>query len=245
MSRGAVARVKRLQRAAFCWALQQGFNVAALDIPVSQIGARLDVAACKLDPPRMVRGTFLLKAGPVMVFECKADRADFLRDTRSEEQLRERLRQLNQQRESAEEALRRDFPTLREGVTLFPEFDVYRFQEVGGEEYRGWLEEISELSQQLYSRGRFSRMLKWRGANLHYVVAEEGVAHADELPANWGLIELRPNGLLVLVKAIWQDAPDVNLWGMATKIAATATKGLEETLSVELTRAGAVEGRLL
>lgn len=237
MAKGSIQRLRILQRAAFEWSIQQGFNVAALDVSVSQIAARLDVAAFKMDAPRRVRGQMVMKPGPVAIFECKADREDFLRDTRSEEKLRERLRELNQQREAVEERLRQAFPTLREGLTLFPEYDVYRFREVGGEEYGQWLEEIEDLTQQLYSRGRFSRMLGWRGANLSYVMAEEGVAFPDELPLNWGLVERRSSGLQVLVKAVWQEVSEMNRWVMATKIAAAAASSLGEHLAAAQKRA--------
>lgn len=230
MSRGAFARHRQLQKAAFCWALQQGFRVGALDVPVSQLGARLDVAACKFEAPRKGRGANTLKAGPVIVFECKTDRADFLRDTRSEEQLRGQLWELQARRTLWEDSLRREFPTLREGETLFPEYDVYRFQDVGGAPYQSLVIEIEGLSRQLYSKGKFAKMQKWKGANLHYVVAEEGVAQGEELPTGWGLLERKEGGLVVVVKAVWLDAPDVNRWLVATRIAMAATSALEVAL---------------
>jgi hypothetical protein len=236
MARGSVQRLKHLQREAFQWALIQGFNVVAFDVSLPQIAVRVDVAAFRMDPPRRVRGEAVVKPGPTVVFECKVDRTDFLRDTQSEESLRERLRELNQQREAAEERMRREFPTLREGLTLFPEFDAYRFREAGGSEYCGWLAEIEELSRRLYSKGRFSRMLRWRGANLCYVVAERGVARRDELPVNWGLMELGEGGLEIVLKAVWQEASDLNRWNLGCRIAARATSELGE-------RYGAVERR--
>jgi hypothetical protein len=234
MSRGATARYRHLQKTAFHWALDQGFRVAALDVRVAQIRARLDVAACKFEPPRKVRGANFLKAGPVVVFECKSDRADFLRDTRSEEQLREQLKGLHARRFILEESLRRDFPTLREGETLFPEYDVYRFENVGGSPYQELLGEIYEVSRQLYSKSKFAKMLRWKGANLYYIVAEEGIADPSELPAGWGLIEQRMAGAAVVVKAVWQDAPDANRWLVAARIAMAATNALESKLSSEL-----------
>ncbi|MEI6714898.1 MAG: hypothetical protein WCO60_14165 [Verrucomicrobiota bacterium] len=215
------------------WAIGQGFDVAALDVAVSQVGARIDVAACKIEPPRRVKGSTVLRAGPVMVFECKIDRADFLRDAKSEDLLREQLMGLQKKRSEWEESLRREFPTLREGETLFPEFDVYRFQEVGGPQYQEWVREIEDITRQLYSKGKLSRILRWKGANLHYVVAEFGVVNVDELPAGWGLLEFDGIELLLRAKAVWQDASEVNRWWVTGKIAVAATRSSEALFEVE------------
>ncbi|MEK0446266.1 MAG: hypothetical protein RLZZ399_1587 [Verrucomicrobiota bacterium] len=227
MARGAVARHERLQRYAFRWALEQGFKVAALDVPVSRIGGRLDVAACKFEPVRRRRGTNVLRAASVIVFECKADRDDFLRDARSEEETRRELESLQKRRAQWEAALRRDFPTLREGETLFPEYDVYRFEEVGGAQYGDLMREIGELSQRLYVRSKFAKLARWKAGNLQYVVAESGVVRPEELPLGWGLLEPHVGGAEVVVKAVWQDVPDANRWLVAMNVAEAVTQAFE------------------
>lgn len=229
MARGAVARHERLQKCAFRWALQQGFKVAALDVPFSRMGGRLDVAACKFEPVRRRRGINVLRAASVMVFECKADREDFLRDARSEEETRRELESLQRRRAQWEAVLRRDFPTLREGETLFPEYDVYRFEEVGGAQYGDLLREIGELSQRLYVRSKFAKLAQRKPGNLQYVVADSGVVRPEELPSGWGLLEPQVGGAQVVVKAVWQDVPDANRWLVAMNVAEAATRAFEET----------------
>lgn len=233
MQRGVGVRHRELQRAALYWAREQGYGVAALDVGVSQVGGRLDVAACIMEPARRNRGNTVLRAGNVMVLECKTSREEFLRAASSEEQLLEQLRALQERRERWDEGLKKEFPTLREGQTLFPEYDVYRFKEVGGREYEELVREIESVSQQLFSRGKFSRIQKWSGANLHYVVAESGVAHPHELPMGWGLLEWDGVRLGLEVKAVWQDAPDMNRWSVSGKIAVAAAEGLAEFLEQE------------
>jgi hypothetical protein len=233
MARGAVSKHQKLQRAAFRWALGQGFGVAAMDVPLSSLGGRLDVVACRFEPVRRARGVNVLKSASVMVVECKADRDDFLRDARSEEELRKTLGDLQRRRSEWDASLRKEFPTLREGATLFPEFDVYRFQEVAGREYGELVGEIGRLSDQLYARSKFSKLQRWPGANLHYVAALEGVARPEELPQGWGLLEWHSGEMEVAVKAFWQDAPDANRWLVSMKTAACATEALAGRLREE------------
>ena len=48
--------------------------------------------------------------------------------------------------------------------------------------------EIRTVSSRLYARTKFSRLTRWQAANLHYVVAEPGIAELSELPEGWGLL---------------------------------------------------------
>jgi hypothetical protein len=120
--------------------------------------------------------------------------------------------------------MRRNFPTLREGETLFPEYDVYRFQEVGWAPYEELLREIEQLSAQMHARTKFSRLTRWRGANLHYLVTEPEVAAPGEVPPGWGLLERREGEKLELVqKAVWIDAPEINRWTLLMRISMAAS----------------------
>ena len=234
MAKGATERYRRLQRASYLWAMEQGFGVVGMEVPVSQVGGKLDVVGVQALMPKRVKGETVLRAGEVAVFECKADRDDFLRDARSEESLREELQQLQVRRREWEDGLRKDFPTLREGQTLFPEYDVYRYADVGGVEYRELVEKIEGVTRQLYVRGKFARILRWRGANLHYVVVEEGVVSASEVPVGWGLLELRGDRLEVVEKAIWQDV-EIHVRGvMGVRVAMAATEMGKELLLEEM-----------
>ncbi|NBV85894.1 MAG: hypothetical protein EBS01_06455 [Verrucomicrobia bacterium] len=221
-ARGSSKR-QNLKHLAFRWALEQRFGLASVDVKIPQLGARVHVAACRPEQPRRLRGRLVFKPAATAVFECKLSRADFLKDALSGESVRERLDLLHQKRVLIEETLRRDYPTLREGETLFPEYDMYRYTDVGGEAYNALVSEMNALASQLHIRTKFARLMRWRAANVLYVVAEPGVAFSHELPAGWGLLERHEDGLRTVVRAVWQDAPEAQRWNLMMRIGLSAS----------------------
>lgn len=222
------SKLLNLKRLAFRWALEQRFRLAALEVKVPQLGARIDVAACRPEQPRKVRGRIVFKPGATAVFECKRSRADFLKDARSEDVIREQLRVLQQSRLELEESLRRNFPTLREGETLFPEYDMYRYLDAGCAPYAELVAEMNALTAQLHSRTKFAKLTRWNAANILYVVADPEVAFPQELPSGWGLLERRDGGLFMVVRAVWQDVPEVHRWNLMLRIGLSASASMEK-----------------
>jgi hypothetical protein len=219
---------KALRGLALRWALSQGFKVAATGVALPSLKTRVDVAACKPEAPKRVKGKLALRAGATLLIECfhgKPRTSDEL----PEESALARLAELEQQRAVYEEAMRRSFPTLREGETLFPEFDVYRFQDVGSAEYAALLKEIELLSLQVHHGTRFGKLGRWPAANLRYVAAECGAVHLKELPAGWGLLERHGAELVPAVKAVWFDASEINRWTLMMRIAMRATQSAAES----------------
>jgi hypothetical protein len=215
---------RALKALALRWAREQQFRIAAPEVWVPQFRARIDVAACRPEAPKREKGKLLLRAGTTVILECKQSRADFLKDAKTEDGLTRRLLHLHQKRELYEASMRRNFPTLREGETLFPEYDVFRFQEVGWAPYEEVLREIEQLSAQMHARTKFSRFTRWKGANLHYLVAEPDVAAPEEIPPGWGLLVRSGEKTLELVsKAVWLDAPEINRWALLIRISLAAS----------------------
>lgn len=128
--------------------------------------------------------------------------------------------------------MRRHWPTLREGETLFPEFDSYRYGQAQWEPYDQLRAEITSLSQQLHAQTKFAKLFRWRAANLHYVVVEEGVAEPHELPDGWGLLVRSDESLNLVTKPVWQDAPESNRWNLLLRIALSGTRAVHASLGI-------------
>lgn len=225
-ARGHLKR-KVLRGLALQWALKQGFRVAATDVALPSLKTRADVAACKPEAPKRVRGTVVLRAGATLLIEC------FHGSPRTghelpQEDILARLAELEQQRAAHEDAMRRSFPTLREGETLFPEFDVYRFQDAGSAAYAAVMKEIDVLSMQIHHGTKLEKLSRWPAANLRYLAAESGVIQCSEVPAGWGLLERHGAELLPAVKAVWRDATEMNCWTLMMRIAMRATQSAAE-----------------
>jgi hypothetical protein len=226
-----------LKRLSLGWAQRQGFRIAGAEVSLPHLRVRLDAAACKA-PKRAERAAAPSgcegAVGATAIFECKQHRSDFLRDSRCTEKLGQRLRALHERRKLYEAALPFHLPSLRKGESLFPEFDGYRFEEAGYEPYDAVLEEIRQLTGQLHRQTKFAKLLRWRAANLHYVVVEDGVAEAHELPPGWGLLVHREGGLQVAVPATWQEVGADRRFELLLRIAMSGTRLTSKQLGVDL-----------
>ncbi len=88
-----------------------------------------------------------------------------------------------------EELLAVHHPTLRGGESLFQEFDtVQGVERLGHAGYRRLCREIARLQRGLFERSKFSRMVRYRSANLCYLVARDGIFRDHEVPEGWGVL---------------------------------------------------------
>src|SRR4029453_15626536 len=129
---------------------------------------------------------------------------------RCAEKLSSRLRRLEERRRLYEESMRIYFPSLRSGDALFPEFEGVRFEAAGFEPYDKICAEMKRLSNWLHQQTKFADLLRWRTANLHYIVSEEGGSRPYERPLGWGLLLRHGDELRVVTPALWQQVPPEN-----------------------------------
>ena len=222
-----------LKRLALGWAQGQGFRIAAPEVSVPSLGGcRLDAAAYR--PARGIGAGKAERLGTTAIFECKQSRPDFLRDSRCQEKIAARLQKLHERKRTYEESMKLYYPSLRNGDTLFPEFDSYRFEASGYPPYDKLRVEIEMLSRRLHAQTKFARLMRWQAANLHYVVAEIGVVKPHELPAGWGLLVRKENALDLEVQAVWQDAAEELRWALLLRIAMSGTRAVHRNLEIAL-----------
>jgi hypothetical protein len=60
--------------------------------------------------------------------------------------------------------------------------------------------------RQAVGLGKFLACLMQPMANLHYVLAPQGIVQKKDLPPRWGLLSYGPAGVSVVVRADWQEA---------------------------------------
>jgi hypothetical protein len=204
---GETARHLGLKDLAMGWALKEGLTFVAPEVSFPHRRFRVDVAACS--PERKVPSrrpaSFLssvLKAA--VVFECKQGRGDLVRDNKRRTVLSDRLRTLEERRKKLEELLHLHLPHLANGESLFPEFDSYRLREHDHDGYKRLLRQLRVSKRGLIDGTKFDRLLSYRVANLHYLVAEDKLVENHELPSGWGLLLRRDDGLELIEKPTWQ-----------------------------------------
>jgi len=204
---GETRRHLGLKALAAEWAVAQGLQFVAPEVSFPHRRFRVDVAACS--PARKVPSrkpvshlSSVLKAA--VVFECKQVRGDLIRDNKRRTLLSERLKTLEARRQRLETLLHVHLPHLANGEALFPEFDSYRLREHNHAGYQKLLREIRIAKRGVLDGTKFDRLLSYRVANLHYLVAEEKLIETHEVPTGWGLLLRRGNRLELLVEPLWQ-----------------------------------------
>jgi hypothetical protein len=233
MSAGESDRHRELKRLALAWAQTHAYRIAAAEVSVPNLGARLDVAAYRAPfatKRKLARPG--VEVGTTVIFECKQSRADFFKDSRCAVQLAARLARLHERRAWYEESMRLHLPSLRNADTLFAEFDSYRFEAAGFEPYDKIVKELRTLSARLHQQTKFAQLFRWRAANLHYVIAEEEVAKPHELPYGWGLLIRRDDQLVALVEPTWQEATDQARMNLLHRIAIAGARAVNQCLGV-------------
>jgi hypothetical protein len=53
--------------------------------------------------------------------------------------------------------------------------------------------------------GKFLSCLMQPMANLHYILAPQGIVQKKDLPPRWGLLTSGPGGISVVVRSDWQE----------------------------------------
>ena len=169
-----------LKKLAARWAYANGFRCIAMEVRAPRSRFRVDVAVYRPGG----------RESPVIaIFECKQSRPDLLRDIAEIERMRDKLRELQQRRANLEALLLTHHPSLRAGESLFPEWDIFAGEFLVHDGYQRLLTNIVRIQSRLQNCTKFAWIIRYRLANLHYMVTPEKLVTLDEIPPGWGLLE--------------------------------------------------------
>lgn len=220
---GETDRHVRLKRLALVWAQANGYSVCAAEVSLPQCRYRADVAAYRPRPKQ---------PGVAAIFECKQGLADLRRDNCCSDATRERLRSVSRRREVLEKHLRVHYPTLRNGDSLFPEYDSHDFSAIGHHGYARVLRELTALQNRLESGRKFECLVRYVCANLFFLVVPNELFREEEVPFGWGAL-VETNGSLALArKPIWHDNAAENRLRFLQRIATAGTRQFNRALGV-------------
>lgn len=226
---------RHLKRMALLWAQRSGFRIAAAEVSLPNHRVRMDVAAYKPQRVREARRdartgkerlVWKTAVGLTAIFECKASTTDFVRDARSMQATAERLQALHEKKCRAEQELCLHYPSIRNGDSLFQEYETLNFERPGYERYERIIREIRQLSDRLHGNTKFDRLTKYGAANLLYVVAEPDTVSSHVLPCGWGLLERLGDDLVLKVKPHWHEVPEDDRLAFFQRIALAATRAV-------------------
>lgn len=226
MATGETAAHEKLRRLAIVWAQEQRFYAVATEVRLPKSAFIADVVAYRSGK----RGSRPTTA----VFECKQARSDFLKDSYSLEKTATRLKAGDERRQTLERLLKLHVPSLRSGETLFAEFDAVNLNGFEHKTYRRVLREIGVLQRRLFGKTKFDRLVRYRCANLNYLVVEDGILAAHEAPVGWGLLVHRQGTLVLERKPVWQETGERERLVLLERIAAAGTRLLNREMGLTL-----------
>jgi hypothetical protein len=223
ISSGETARHARLKRFAFLWAQAQGFSACAMEVSLPNCRYRADVAAHRWQRKQ---------TGSTAIFECKQALCDLRRDNCHSEAALQRLELICQRRQILEAHLHDHYPSLRNGDSLFPEFDSENFTAIGHRGYARVLHDLHALQNRLYDCTKFDKLIRYRCANLFFLVLPEQLFRDREIPVGWGAL-VESNGTLTLIrKPIWHDTTAEDRNRLLQRIAIAGTRVLNRQLEI-------------
>ncbi|HJW38868.1 MAG TPA: hypothetical protein VJ420_09655 [Candidatus Udaeobacter sp.] len=220
---GETAQHARLKRLVFLWAQAQGFSACAMEVSLPKCRYRADVAGYRSHPKQI---------GSTAIFECKQVLCDLRRDNCRTDAARQRLEAICKRRQALEARLRTHYPNLRNGDSLFPEFDSENFSAIGHRGYARLSRELHSLQHRLYDCTKFDKLIRYRCANLFFLVLPEQLFRESEVPVGWGAL-VESNGALTLVRnSGWHDAAADNRIRLLHRIAMAGTRVLNRQLQI-------------
>ena len=231
---GETAAHQQLKRRALLWAQAQGFTACGVEVTLPKCRYRADVVGYRSAHDD----------GVTAVFECKQTRCDLRRDNCCSSTTRSRLETVCRRREILERHLRIHYPSLRISDSLFPEFDSHDFSAIGHHGYSRVLREMNALQNRLYDCTKFERLMRYRCANLFFLVMTADAFDRAEVPVGWGALVETGESLTLVQKPVWQNVAKNHSLRVLQRIAAVGTRHLNRQLGITFDEVAEVRSRL-
>jgi hypothetical protein len=220
---GETERHARLKRLAFLWAQTHGYSACAMEVSLPKCRYRADVAAYQLASR---------KIGSTAIFECKQALCDLRRDNCQSDASRQQLETICQRRRLLEKRLHAHYPNLRNGDSLFPEFDLPDFTVIGHRGYARLLRELRAVQNRLYDCTKFDKLIRYRCANLYFLVLPKQLFRDSEIPIGWGALVETDGALALVRKPIWYETTGETHIRLLHRIAVAGTRVINRKLEI-------------
>jgi hypothetical protein len=221
--RGETEAHSRLKRLGLLWAQRHGYSACALEVTLPRCRYRADLAAYRASGK-----------GPSVtaIFECKQAKVDLRRDNGCASATQRRLEKVHQRREVLERNLRVHYPALRIPDSLFAEFDSHNFAGIDHRGYKQVLRQTRALQNRLFDGTKFETLIRYRCANLFFLVLPNDLFREPEIPIGWGALVESNADLILARKPVWHETDSENQVRFLERIARAGTRALNRTLNI-------------
>jgi hypothetical protein len=213
----------RLKRLALLWAQRQGYSACAMEVTLPRCRYRVDVAAYRQSGK---------PSAATAIFECKQALVDLRRDNGCTSTTRRRLEKVHRRREVLERNLRVHHPALRVADSLFAEFDSHNFGAIEHHGYRQVTRQIQALQNRLFDCTKFETLIRYRYANLFFLVLPNELFRDPEIPIGWGALVESDGELTPARKPAWHETEPERQLLFLERIATAGTRVLNRTLNI-------------
>jgi hypothetical protein len=214
----------RLKRLAALWAQAQGYPACGMEVTLPRCRYRVDVAAYRPSRNR--------SAATTAIFECKQALVDLRRDNGCAATTMRRLEKVYDRREALERNLRVHYPALRIADSLFAEFDSHNFKAIEHRGYNQVVRQTRALQNQLFDCTKFETLIRYRCANLFFLVLPDELFREPEIPIGWGALIESGGELKLARKPIWHETREQSKLQFLHRIAVAGTRALNRTLEI-------------
>src|SRR4030095_5050081 len=166
------------------------------------------------------------------IFECKQAFPDLRRDNGCSAVTLKRLEKVFQRRQVLEKNLRIHYPALRIPDSLFPDFDSHNFIAINHRGYTRVLRQLSALQNRLFDCTKFERLVRYRCANLFFLVLPNGLFREAEVPFGWGVLMESDDELVPMRKALWHEMTALDRLRLLERIAGARTRVLNKDAAI-------------
>jgi hypothetical protein len=224
-----------LKRLALVWAQRQGYSACALEVTLPRCRYRADVAAYR--PSRKQ------SAATSAILECKQALVDLRRDNGCTTTTTRRLEKVHARREVLERNLRVHYPALRIADSLFAEFDSHNFEAIEHRGYKQVLRQTRALQNRLFDGTKFETLIRYRCANLFFLVLPNELFRESEIPIGWGALIESAGELNMVHKPVWHETTAQSQLRFLQRIAAAGTRAVNRTLEITFDAAATARSR--
>src|ERR1700736_1662416 len=213
----------RLKRLALLWAQRQGYSACAMEVTLPRCRYRADIAAYRPSGRQ---------PGATAIFECKQALVDLRRDNGCTSTTMRRLEKVHQRREILERNLRVHYPALRVPDSLFAAFDSHNFAAIDHRGYKQVMRQMQALQNRLFDGTKFETLIRYRCANLFFLVLPSELFREPEIPIGWGALVESHGELILARKATWHETAPESELRFLERIAAVGTRVLNRRLDI-------------
>jgi len=128
--------------------------------------------------------------------------------------------------------LRVHYPALRVADSLFAEFDSHNFGAIEHRGYKQVVRQIQALQNRLFDGTKFETLIRYRCANLFFLVLPSELFREPEIPIGWGALIESNNKLILARKPAWHEMEPESQLRFLERIAAAGTRVLNRTLDI-------------